>query len=106
MAMKLTTYQQEMLDGKHGDAKKFGMDKLVDFGEAVDAKEMVDLVLVLNCSPHLLEGSPESRDEEETGDGRSGTRPALRSDLRNEGRPRRGRNGHPSGKRSLPGAVR
>ncbi len=51
MAMKLTTYQQEMLDGKHGDAKKFGMDKLVDFGEAVDAKEMVDLVLVLNCCP-------------------------------------------------------
>ena len=27
------------------------MDKLVDFGEAVDAKEMVDLVLVLNCCP-------------------------------------------------------
>ena len=51
MPMKLTTYQQEMLDGKHGDAKKFGMDKLVDFGEAVDAKEMVDLVLVLNCCP-------------------------------------------------------
>ena len=51
MAMKLTTYQQEMLDGKHGDAKKFGMEKLVDFGEAVEAKEMVDLVLVLNCCP-------------------------------------------------------
>ena len=34
MAMKLTTYQQEMLDGKHGDTKKFGMDKLVDFGES------------------------------------------------------------------------
>ena len=51
MAMKLTTHQQEMLDGKHGEAKKFGMDKLVDFGEAVDAKEMVDLVLVLNCCP-------------------------------------------------------
>ena len=51
MAMKLTTYQQEMLDGKHGEAKKFGMEKLTDFGEAVDAKEMVDLVLVLNCCP-------------------------------------------------------
>ena len=51
MAMKLTTHQQEMLDGKKGDAKKFCMEKLVDFGEAIEAKEMVDLVLVLNCCP-------------------------------------------------------
>src|SRR5688572_22269522 len=51
MAMKLTTYQQEMLDGKHGEAKKFGMDKLVDFGEAGDYKAIVDLVVVLNCRP-------------------------------------------------------
>ena len=51
MAMKLTKYQQEMLDGKHGEAKKFCMEKLTDFGEAVEAKEMVDLVLVLNCCP-------------------------------------------------------
>ena len=40
-----------MLDGKHGEAKKFCMEKLTDFGEAVEAKEMVDLVLVLNCCP-------------------------------------------------------
>ena len=40
-----------MLDGKHGETKKFCMEKLVDFGEAVEAKEMVDLVLVLNCCP-------------------------------------------------------
>ena len=51
MAMQLTKHQQEMLDGKHGEAKKFCMEKLVDFGEAVEAKEMVDLVLVLNCCP-------------------------------------------------------
>jgi Uncharacterized conserved protein len=51
MAMKLTKHQQEMLDGKHGETKKFCMEKLVDFGEAVEAKEMVDLVLVLNCCP-------------------------------------------------------
>ena len=51
MAMKLTKHQQEMLDGKLGEAKKFSMEKLVDFGEAVEAKEMVDLVLVLNCCP-------------------------------------------------------
>ena len=36
--MKLTKFQQEMLDGKHGEAKMFCMDKLVDFGEAVDAE--------------------------------------------------------------------
>ena len=40
-----------MLDGKLGEAKKFCMEKLVDFGEAVDSKEMVDLVLVLNGCP-------------------------------------------------------
>ena len=51
MAMKLTKHQQEMLDGKLGEAKKFCMEKLADFGEAVDSKEMVDLVLVLNGCP-------------------------------------------------------
>ena len=51
MAMKLTKYQQEMLDGKHGEAKKSCMEKLTDFGEAVEATEMVDLVLVLNACP-------------------------------------------------------
>ena len=51
MTMKLTKHQQEMLDGKHGETKKFCMEKLTDFGEAVEAKEMVDLVLVLNCCP-------------------------------------------------------
>ena len=49
--MKLTKYQQEMLDGKHGEAKQFCMDKLLDFGKAVEATEMVDLVLTLNCCP-------------------------------------------------------
>jgi hypothetical protein len=51
MAMKLTKHQQEMLDGKLGEAKKFCMEKLSDFGEAVEAKEMVDLTLVLNACP-------------------------------------------------------
>jgi cis-L-3-hydroxyproline dehydratase len=49
--MKLTKYQQEMLDGKHGEAKRSCMEKLTDFGEAVEATEMVDLVLVLNACP-------------------------------------------------------
>ena len=51
MTMQLTKHQQEMLDGKLGEAKKFCMEKLADFGEAIEAKEMVDLVLVLNCCP-------------------------------------------------------
>ena len=51
--MKLTKYQQEMLDGKHGEAKQFCMDKLLDFGKAVEATEMVDLVLTLNCCPSM-----------------------------------------------------
>ena len=41
--MKLTTYEQEMFDGQHGDAKRISMEKLVDFGVAVDAEEMVQL---------------------------------------------------------------
>ena len=51
MTMKLTKFQQDMKDGKHGETKKFCMDKLLDFGEAVEATEMVDLVLVLNGCP-------------------------------------------------------
>jgi Ser/Thr protein kinase RdoA (MazF antagonist) len=51
MKMKLTERQQEMSDGKQGEAKKFCMDRLVDFGNAVDATEMADLALVLNECP-------------------------------------------------------
>ena len=51
MTMTLTKYQQEMLDGKHGQAKQFCMDKLTDFGEAVESKEMVDISLALNLCP-------------------------------------------------------
>ena len=66
MAMKLTPHQQDMLDGKLGETKKFCMEKLVDFGEAVEAKEMVDLVLVLNCCPIYSKDRKSCRDEEET----------------------------------------
>lgn len=44
--MELNSYEQEMLDGKHGDGKRFAMEKLVDFGRAVGAKEMVPLTFV------------------------------------------------------------
>lgn len=51
MSMKLTRKQQDMLDGKLGEAKQYCMEKLVDFGQAVEATEMVDLVMVLNGCP-------------------------------------------------------
>ncbi|MDT8989329.1 aconitase X catalytic domain-containing protein [Curvibacter sp. APW13] len=44
--MILNTYEQEMIDGKHGPAKKLAMEKLVDFGNAVGATEMVPLSFV------------------------------------------------------------
>ncbi|MBF0529108.1 MAG: DUF521 domain-containing protein [Deltaproteobacteria bacterium] len=49
--MKLTRYEQEMLDGKHGPAKHFAMEKLVDFGKAVGAEEMVPVTFVLHGCP-------------------------------------------------------
>ena len=55
-----------MLDGKLGEAKQFCMEKLVDFGEAVEAKEMVDVSPCPQRLSDLREGSPESRDGEET----------------------------------------
>lgn len=41
--MKLTQYEQDMLDGKQGEAKRVAMERLVDFGVAVEAEEMVPL---------------------------------------------------------------
>lgn len=41
--MKLTDYEKEMLDGKHGQAKSAAMERLVDFGRAVEAREMAQL---------------------------------------------------------------
>ncbi|MHC1745426.1 MAG: aconitase X [Syntrophobacteraceae bacterium] len=59
--MKLTKYEQEMLDGVHGEAKKLAMEKLVAFGEAVGAKEMVKLSFIhyIGCVKGLSRTSPE-----------------------------------------------
>ena len=40
-----------MLDGKYGEARRFALEKLVDFGNAVGAEEMVPLSFVLNVCP-------------------------------------------------------
>lgn len=41
--MRLRRYEQEMLDGEHGEAKRISMEKLVEFGVAVGAEEMAKL---------------------------------------------------------------
>ncbi|MBU1275761.1 MAG: aconitase X catalytic domain-containing protein [Proteobacteria bacterium] len=41
--MKLTDYQKEMLDGVHGQPKSIAMERMVDFGVAVEAEEMAEL---------------------------------------------------------------
>jgi cis-L-3-hydroxyproline dehydratase len=59
--MKLTTYEQEMLDGKHGDGRQFAMEKLVDFGRAIGAEEMVPVTFVhyIGCLKDLPRSAPE-----------------------------------------------
>ena len=53
--MKLDRTQQEMLDGKYGEARRFALEKLVDFGNAVGAEEMVPLSFVyVGLKPVLL----------------------------------------------------
>lgn len=44
--MKLTTFEQEMLDGKHGEAKKFAMETMKIIGEPLGAEEFVEIVSV------------------------------------------------------------
>ncbi len=59
--MKLAAYEQEMLDGKHGEAKRFSMEKLVEFGIAVGAEEMVPVTLVLHFCPIVMEDRSDPR---------------------------------------------
>lgn len=46
MALKLTQYEQEMLDGKHGEAKQLAMKIMVKIGEPLGAEEFVEVVSV------------------------------------------------------------
>ena len=46
MALRLTAYEQEMLDGKHGEAKQLAMKIMVKIGEPLGAEEMVEVVSV------------------------------------------------------------
>lgn len=46
MALRLTPYEQEMLDGKHGEAKQFAMQVMMKIGEPLGAEEFVEVVSV------------------------------------------------------------
>lgn len=46
MALKLTPYEQQMLDGKHGEAKQLAMKIMIKVGEPLGAKEFVEVVSV------------------------------------------------------------
>ncbi len=41
--MRLTDHEKAMLDGREGEAKALAMERLVDFGQAVEAEEMARL---------------------------------------------------------------
>lgn len=46
MALRLTPYEQEMLDGKHGEAKQLAMRIMLKIGEPLGAEELVEVVSV------------------------------------------------------------
>jgi len=46
MALRLTSYEQEMLDGKHGEAKQLAMKIMIKVGEPLGAEEMTEVVSV------------------------------------------------------------
>lgn len=46
MALRLTTYEQEMLDGVHGEAKQLAMKIMCKAGEPLGAEEFVEIVSV------------------------------------------------------------
>lgn len=46
MALKLTPYEQEMLDGKHGEAKQLSMKIMIKIGEPLGAQELAEIVSV------------------------------------------------------------
>lgn len=66
--MKLTTYEQEMLDGRHGKAKAYAMERLVEFGIAVGAKEMVRVSMAHYISPLLCNADTPERGAYELGE--------------------------------------
>lgn len=52
--MKLSRQEQYVLEGKHGKAKQKAMERLVEFGNAVEAEIMVPIVSAHIFPPELL----------------------------------------------------
>lgn len=46
MALRLTPYEQDMLDGKYGEAKQLAMKIMMKIGEPLGAEELVEIVSV------------------------------------------------------------
>ena len=49
MSVKLTEYEQEMLDGKHGKAKQVAMQGVVKYAEILGAEELVEITKAHFC---------------------------------------------------------
>lgn len=49
--LKLTEYEQEMLDGKFGRYKQVAMEHIVEFANVMDAEELVEISKVHICAP-------------------------------------------------------
>jgi cis-L-3-hydroxyproline dehydratase len=54
--VKLSKYQKQMADGAHGVAKQRAMQRLIKFGEAVDAEEMVHVNSAHILGPDFIMG--------------------------------------------------
>lgn len=52
MTLTLTAYEQEMLDGNHGEAKKIAMEVLVRVGKSFNAQEMIEITSA-QCMAHF-----------------------------------------------------
>ena len=45
--IRLTPYEQEMLDGKYGAAKQVALQKIIDYARILGAEELVPITLSL-----------------------------------------------------------
>ena len=43
MALRLTPYEQEMLDGEHGPIKQIAMKRIVKYAEVLGAEELAEV---------------------------------------------------------------
>lgn len=64
--MKLTQYEQDMLDGKHGKFKQAALDKIIQYGKALGAIELCEVTkatLYFGAHPYLETANGKNYDE-------------------------------------------